>query len=103
MYLGRMVEKAPAEMLFDNPMHPYTKALLSAIPIPNIHVKKKRILLAGEVTSPINPPAACRFASRCPYATDKCRSQEPDFVEIQPDHFVACHLVAEGKELPELT
>ena len=93
MYLGRMVEKAPAEALFEEPLHPYTKALLSAIPIPNIHSKKERILLTGEVTSPVNPPKACRFASRCPYATDKCRSEEPDLIEVKPDHFVACHLV----------
>ena len=93
MYLGRMVEKAPAEALFDEPLHPYTKALLSAIPVPNIHSKKERILLTGEVTSPVNPPKACRFASRCPYATDKCRSEEPDLIEVKPDHFVACHLI----------
>ena len=93
MYLGRMVEKAPAEALFEAPLHPYTQALLSAIPVPNIHTKKKRILLTGEVTSPVNPPKACRFASRCPYATDQCRSEEPELVEVKPDHFVACHLV----------
>ena len=93
MYLGRMVEKAPAEALFEEPLHPYTKALLSAIPVPNIHSKKERILLTGEVTSPVNPPKACRFASRCPYATDKCRSEEPDLIEVKPDHFVACHLI----------
>ena len=93
MYLGRMVEKAPAEALFEEPLHPYTKALLSAIPVPNIHSKKERILLTGEVTSPVNPPKACRFASRCPYATDLCRSEEPELIEIKPDHFVACHLL----------
>jgi len=93
MYLGRMVEKAPAEALFDEPLHPYTKALLSAIPVPNIHSKKERILLKGEVTSPVNPPKACRFASRCEYATDKCRCEEPELIEVKPDHFVACHLV----------
>ena len=93
MYLGRMVEKAPAEALFDEPLHPYTKALLSAIPVPNIHSKKERILLTGEVTSPVNPPKACRFASRCPYATDQCRSEEPELIEVKPDHFVACHLI----------
>ncbi|MBR3795704.1 MAG: dipeptide ABC transporter ATP-binding protein [Clostridia bacterium] len=93
MYLGRMVEKAPAEALFEEPLHPYTKALLSAIPVPNIHSKKERILLKGEVTSPINPPKACRFASRCEYATDKCRCEEPELIEVKPDHFVACHLL----------
>lgn len=93
MYLDRMVEKASSEALFAEPLHPYTKALLSAIPVPNIHHKKERILLTGEVTSPINPPAACRFAGRCPYATELCKSKEPDLVEVKPDHFVACHLV----------
>lgn len=95
MYLGRMVEKAPSEGLFETPLHPYTQALLSAIPVPNIHHERKRIVLEGEVTSPINPPDCCRFAVRCPYATDKCRAKEPEFIEVKPNHFVACHKVAE--------
>jgi len=92
MYLGKIVEKAPAEQLFKNPLHPYTQALLSAIPIPELGVKKKRILLKGEITSPINPPEECRFKKRCVYAYDKC-DKHPDLVEISPDHYISCHLV----------
>ena len=94
MYLGKIVEKAPAEQLFDNPLHPYTKALLSAIPIPELGAKKERILIQGEITSPINPPDECRFYKRCNYACDRCKAL-PELKEIAPDHFVACHLVGE--------
>ena len=90
MYMGRMVEKAPAEELFENPLHPYTKALLSAIPIPDIHTEMNRIVLKGEVTSPINPKPVCRFASRCPYAKQECSMSEPALKEATPDHWVAC-------------
>ena len=90
MYMGRMVEKAPSELLFSNPLHPYTKALLSAIPIPDIHVEMNRIVLEGEVTSPIEPKAVCRFSARCPYASEKCFEQEPELAEIEPNHWVAC-------------
>lgn len=96
MYLGKVVEKAPSEELFDQPMHPYTKALLSAIPIPVAGYRKKRIILRGEVTSPINPGNECRFAKRCDAAMEKCRNCTPELVEIKPGHFVACHLF--GKE-----
>ena len=92
MYLGRVIEKAPAEELFDNPLHPYTKALLSAIPIPDIHHKMERILIKGEVTSPIEPPDMCRFSSRCNDCMDKCRASEPALVEVSPGHFVSCFL-----------
>lgn len=92
MYLGKIVEKAPAEELFDNPLHPYSKALLSAIPIPEFGVKRERILLKGEITSPINPPPDCRFKKRCLYAFDKCE-KHPELIEISPNHFVSCHLV----------
>ena len=92
MYLGKMMEKAPSEKLFDNPLHPYTKALLSAIPIPSIHNRPERIILPGEITSPIDPPEGCRFAQRCAYCTDKCLRETPPYVEAEPDHFVACHL-----------
>lgn len=94
MYLGKIVEKAPAEELFENPLHPYTRALLSAIPIPELGVKKERILIKGEITSPINPPDECRFRKRCAHAYDKC-NKLPELVEIAPDHFVSCHLVHE--------
>ena len=92
MYLGQLIEKAPSGMLFDKPTHPYTQALLSAIPVPSLNKKRERILLKGEITSPINPKPGCRFAARCPYATDRCRSEEPKLREIEPHHFVACHL-----------
>ena len=96
MYLGQLIEKAPSELLFDKPTHPYTQALLSAIPVPSLKKKRERIILKGEITSPINPKPGCRFAARCPYATDRCRSEEPVLREIEPNHFVACHLT-EGK------
>lgn len=92
MYLGQLIEKAPSVTLFDNPVHPYTKALLSAIPVPSLRKKRQRVMLKGEISSPINPKPGCRFAVRCPYATDRCRSEEPKLVEIEKDHFVACHL-----------
>ena len=92
MYLGQLIEKAPSVPLFDNPVHPYTKALLSAIPVPSLRKKRQRVMLTGEISSPINPKPGCRFAVRCPYATDRCRTEEPKLVEIEKDHFVACHL-----------
>lgn len=91
MYLGKIVEKAPAEELFEHPRHPYTQALLSAIPIPVLGAKKERILIKGEITSPINPPDECRFMKRCNYACDQCKSLPP-LEELSPGHFVACHL-----------
>ena len=97
MYLGKVVESAPKSILFDNPLHPYTKALMSAIPIPNPNIEKKRIILKGDVPSPINPPSGCRFHTRCPVATDICSAKEPDLVEVGPQHYVSCHLVKEGK------
>ncbi len=90
MYLGRMVEKADSEELFKKPLHPYTQALLSAIPIPSIHNRKQRIILQGEITSPIDPPAACRFAGRCVLADERCRNEEPELMEVAPNHFVRC-------------
>ncbi len=93
MYLGKLIEKAPSEVLFSNPTHPYTQALLSAIPVPTLGAKKERVLLKGEITSPINPKPVCRFANRCNYATDRCRSEEPQLKEIAPGHFVSCFLV----------
>ncbi len=95
MYLGKLIEKAPAEMLFDNPIHPYTQALLSAIPRPSLDRKMEKIILKGEITSPINPEPVCRFANRCNYAQDICRSQEPQLEEVAPGHFVSCHLFKE--------
>lgn len=92
MYMGTMVEKASSEELFANPLHPYTEALLSAIPIPSIHNRKERILLKGEITSPVDPKPGCRFAPRCPYAKPECFEKSPEFKEIKPGHFIACHL-----------
>ncbi|OFI06131.1 oligopeptide transport ATP-binding protein OppF [Clostridium acetireducens DSM 10703] len=95
MYLGTMVELADSKELYDKPLHPYTKALLSAIPIPdpNIAKNKERIMLEGEVPSPINPNPGCRFASRCAYAKDECFKSRPEFKEVDKNHFVACHLI----------
>ena len=90
MYLGQLIEKAPADELFENPLHPYTKALLSAIPIPDTHVKRERIRLKGEITSPIEPKDECRFAARCPYATEACRCGTPALKEVSSGHFLAC-------------
>ncbi len=95
MYLGVVVEKCPADELFERPLHPYTKGLLSAIPIPSINVERHRILLQGELSSPVEPKPGCRFANRCPYASDQCRQAQPPLTEIAPDHFIACHHVAE--------
>ena len=92
MYLGRLLEKAPSDQLFQNPAHPYTEALLSAIPIPSLHNRRQRILMKGEITSPVNPPKACRFANRCPKATDRCFNEEPELREIGPGHMTACFL-----------
>jgi len=89
MYLGQMVEKASADELFRNPMHPYTQALLSAIPEADIHNKTKRIIMTGEITSPVNPKPGCRFMSRCRYATEEC-AQPQTLTEPSPNHFVAC-------------
>ena len=90
MYLGQVVEKAPTEELFNRTLHPYTQALLSAIPIPEILDERPQILLQGEITSPINPPNECRFAKRCPHVCDECRKSAPPLREVSPGHFVAC-------------
>ena len=93
MYLGQMVELADADELFISPMHPYTQALLSAIPVPDISYKGKDLgTLAGEVTSPVNPPAGCRFAARCPHATERCHRENPKAKTFENGHTVACHL-----------
>lgn len=98
MYLGQMVEMCDKQELFDHPLHPYTKALLSAIPTTNIHMEKNRILLKGEIKSPINPGPGCRFASRCLYANEQC-SQCMELQEARPGHFVACARVKELNHL----
>ena len=90
MYLGKMVELANREELFINPMHPYTKALMSAIPIPNPTLRRERMILKGDVPSPLNPPKGCRFHPRCPIAVEDCSIKEPPFINKGEDHFVAC-------------
>ena len=93
MYLGKMVELTGRDELFNNPLHPYTQALMSAIPIPDPHLKRERIILSGDVPSPLNPPSGCRFHPRCPIAEEICSQQEPEFKEVQSDHWVACWMV----------
>jgi peptide/nickel transport system ATP-binding protein len=95
MYLGKLVEKAPTNELFKNSLHPYTQALLSAIPVPSLKSKRERILLKGEITSPIDPKPGCRFATRCNYATEKCFTTNPELIEVKKDHFVSCFLVTD--------
>jgi oligopeptide/dipeptide ABC transporter ATP-binding protein len=97
MYLGKIVELTDKRSLFAHPQHPYTEALLSAVPAPDPRAQKKRIILGGEVPSPINPPSGCRFHTRCPYVMARCRVDEPVTREVRPGHFVACHL-RESKE-----
>ncbi|MFP3214130.1 MAG: ABC transporter ATP-binding protein [Nitrososphaeria archaeon] len=92
MYLGKLVELADSEKLIDNPLHPYTQALIAAIPIPDPTAKKAEVKIKGEIPSPVNPPPGCRFHPRCPYAFDRCKVEEPKLKEVEPGHFVACHL-----------
>ena len=97
MYLGSMVEFGSKQDIFENPLHPYTKALFSAIPNPNPDVKMNRIVLSGDIPSPTNPPKGCRFHTRCPYATEKCKCEVPQYKEYEAGHFAACHLLEEKK------
>jgi len=92
MYLGSIVEKAPKEKIFKNPLHPYTKALFSAVPVHDPEIKKKRIVLEGDIPSPANPPSGCKFHTRCPQCMEICKSMDPQEKEISEDHFVSCHL-----------
>jgi peptide/nickel transport system ATP-binding protein len=92
MYLGKIVEVAPKRELFAAPKHPYTEALLSAVPVPEPGAQRERVILKGDVPSPINPPKGCRFHTRCPYAFDRCRQDEPALRQTEPGHWSACHL-----------
>lgn len=92
MYLGKLVELGDADEIYTNPLHPYTKALMSAVPVPDPKIKKKRIILAGDVPSPVNPPAGCRFHTRCYLCRDICRIEDPEFRDMGSGHFAACHL-----------
>lgn len=92
MYLGRMVELAPKKELYNEPLHPYTKSLLSAVPIPNPKLKRERVILSGDVPSPANPPSGCTFHTRCPEAMDICKTHRPEFQQVRDEHNVACHI-----------
>jgi len=105
MYVGKLVELADRDALYENPLHPYTQALLSAIPIPDpvLEKRRKRVVLTGDIPSPVNPPSGCRFHTRCPVAFDRCSIEEPPLREYAPGHFAACHWVEEhGGNAPEL-
>jgi oligopeptide/dipeptide ABC transporter ATP-binding protein len=92
MYLGKIVEITDKRSLFSTPQHPYTEALLAAVPVPDPTVRRNGTIVAGDVPSPIAPPRGCRFHTRCPYAFDRCRQEEPAMREVRPAHFAACHL-----------
>jgi peptide/nickel transport system ATP-binding protein len=95
MYVGKIVELAPTIEMFSNPKHPYTEALMSAIPLPDPRPRVKRILLTGEVANPANPPSGCYFHPRCTYAQDICSTEEPSYDEVTPGHYVKCHRARE--------
>ena len=97
MYLGRMVELADADEIYNHPLHPYSKSLLSAVPIPDPKIARenKRIVLSGDIPSPLNAPSGCPFRTRCPHATEKCAESMPEFKEVSKGHFVACHRLDE--------
>ena len=96
MYLGNMVEFAETDELYSNPLHPYTQALFSAIPVPDPDTKMKRIILEGSIPSPANPPSGCKFHTRCRFCMDRCKVEEPEYREVKPGHFCACHLLDDG-------
>ena len=97
MYLGRLVEFGETEKLFSGPKHPYTEALLSAVPVADPDVEMDRIPLRGEIPNPANPPSGCYFHTRCRFCTEKCRQEAPAYQELEPEHFVACHRAEELK------
>ncbi|MBP3319283.1 MAG: ABC transporter ATP-binding protein, partial [Ruminiclostridium sp.] len=101
MYLGKMVELAPADQIYDRPLHPYSKSLLSAVPIPDPKIARanQRIVLSGDIPSPLNAPSGCPFRTRCAYATEQCAVSMPEFREIEPGRFIACHRAEEINDL----
>jgi len=99
MYVGCVVEKCASDELFRRRLHPYTKGLISAIPVPNIHLKREQTIMQGELTSPVEPKPGCRFVNRCPHAKERCRTENPVLEEVLPAHFVACHYVREINQL----
>ena len=98
MYLGKVMECGATQTIYDNTLHPYTQALLSAVLDIDVDNKRERIVLQGDIPSPIDPPAGCRFCKRCPHAMPICSEKEPELVEIEPDHMIACHLYSGEKE-----
>jgi oligopeptide/dipeptide ABC transporter ATP-binding protein len=94
MYLGKLVEVAELRELYSHPMHPYTDALLAAVPVPDPHERRQEAMPEGEIPNPINPPSGCRFHPRCPLAEDACTRQEPEMRELRPGHRVACHFAS---------
>jgi peptide/nickel transport system ATP-binding protein len=101
MYLGKIVELADRKTLFGTPHHPYTRALLSAVPVPDPTVKRQRIILRGDVPSPINPPSGCRFHTRCPFVFDRCKTEEPQLRDVGMGRMSACHLDVVPDQVPE--
>ena len=101
MYLGNMVELSESQELFDHPMHPYTEALLSAIPTTNVDDNRELVVLEGDIPSPVNPPKGCKFHTRCKYCTEICKNITPELRELRPNHFVACHHVLGGEDSAE--
>jgi oligopeptide transport system ATP-binding protein len=95
MYLGKIVELSSRDDIYLTPLHPYTQALMSAVPVPDpvIEEQRQRIILEGDIPSPASPPVGCNFHTRCPKAIDVCSEEEPEFIEVRPNHFCACHLV----------
>lgn len=92
MYLGKVMEQAPSQAVVDNPLHPYTQALISAVPVPDPESKRTKDVISGEIPSPVDPPSGCRFHTRCPYAHERCTKEEPILAEVEKGHFAACHL-----------